>query len=249
MGLEEILYLRFGNTLLEPVWNRNYVESRADHDGRELRRRGPRSLLRPGRRAARRRGQPPHAGGRGRGDGAARRRRRRDAEGRADHLVPRRAARPTRSTTCAVSTTATSRSTASRPTPPPRRSPRCDSRSRTGAGSACRSSSAPASGSRSPRPRCASCSSGRRGSGSGSATRESQPDQIVIRLDPDTGIRFELEARQAGRTVGATDPARHGVQGPGRRGRDALRGAAARGDERARPCASPVRTPSRRSGA
>lgn len=27
MGLEEILYLRFGNTMLEPVWNRNYVDS------------------------------------------------------------------------------------------------------------------------------------------------------------------------------------------------------------------------------
>jgi glucose-6-phosphate 1-dehydrogenase len=27
MGLEEILYLRFGNTMLEPVWNRNYLES------------------------------------------------------------------------------------------------------------------------------------------------------------------------------------------------------------------------------
>ena len=25
MGLQEILYLRFGNTMLEPVWNRNYL--------------------------------------------------------------------------------------------------------------------------------------------------------------------------------------------------------------------------------
>lgn len=27
MGLDEILYLRFANTMLEPVWNRNYVDS------------------------------------------------------------------------------------------------------------------------------------------------------------------------------------------------------------------------------
>jgi len=27
MGLEEILYIRFANTILEPVWNRNYIES------------------------------------------------------------------------------------------------------------------------------------------------------------------------------------------------------------------------------
>ena len=46
----------------------------ADHDGGGLRRRGPRPLLRPGRRAARRGRQPPDAGrGRDR-DGAARRR-------------------------------------------------------------------------------------------------------------------------------------------------------------------------------
>ena len=45
------------------------------------------------------------------------------------------------------------------------------------------------------------------------------------------------------------DPPRHGVRRRRRRGRDAVRGAAARGDGRARPCASPGRTAWRRRGA
>ena len=74
MGLDEILYLRFANAMLEPIWTPQLRRARPDHDGGELRRRGPRPLLRPRRRAARRRRQPPHAGRRGRGDGGPGRR-------------------------------------------------------------------------------------------------------------------------------------------------------------------------------
>ena len=142
MGIEELLYLRFANTMLEPVWNRNYIESRADHDGRELRRRRPRPLLRPGRRAAGRRRQPPDAGRRGGGDGGAVGRRSGDDQGRAGRARSARSAEPIPRTTCAASTTATARSTASRRIRRRRRTRHCASRSTTGAGPACRSSSA-----------------------------------------------------------------------------------------------------------
>ena len=72
MSVEDILYLRFANTILEPVWNRQLRLVRADHDGRGLRRRRPRALLRPGRRHARRRPEPPAPGAEHGRDGAAR---------------------------------------------------------------------------------------------------------------------------------------------------------------------------------
>ena len=37
--VQNLLYFRFANSFLEPIWNRSYVQSVADHDGRELRRR------------------------------------------------------------------------------------------------------------------------------------------------------------------------------------------------------------------
>ena len=90
------------------------TSSGPDHDGRGLRGRGSRPLLRPGRRAARRGGQPPDAGRRRGRDGAARRPRPDDAQGRACARYSGRCRPPTPRTTCAASTTATSTSTASR---------------------------------------------------------------------------------------------------------------------------------------
>ena len=144
----DILYLRFANTMLEPVWNRRYVDSRADHDGRGLRGRGPRQLLRPGRRAARRRPEPPAAdAGAGR-DGAAvggHRRRRLDprpasstCSGRCPSADPSRFVRGQYEGYLEVDGVAPGLRR-------PRPSSPCGSRSRTGAGPGCRSSSAPAS--------------------------------------------------------------------------------------------------------
>ena len=68
----------------------------ADHDGRELRGGRPRPLLRPGGRAARRGGEPPHAGGGGHGHGAPCGRQPREPEGRDRGRLPRRQRRRSR---------------------------------------------------------------------------------------------------------------------------------------------------------
>ena len=69
--VQNLLYFRFANAFLEPVWNHQYVGSRGDHDGGEIRRRRPRAVLRRNRRAARRGAEPLAANSRARRDGAA----------------------------------------------------------------------------------------------------------------------------------------------------------------------------------
>ena len=84
-----------------------------DHDGRELRRRGPGPLLRRGRRAARRVRQPPDAAAVGGRDGTAGRARPGTIKNYQVQLWRAVADAPTLPITCAASTTATAASTAS----------------------------------------------------------------------------------------------------------------------------------------
>ena len=144
---------------------------RRDHHGRGLRRGGPRPLLRPGRRAPRRRRQPPHAGGRRHRDGGAVRGRHRDAQGRDGRALSLRSRggpgplRPRPVRRLPRRSTGSIRSRRRRRTRP------CGSRSTTGAGQGSRSSSARESDCRPCRPRSGSSSSARRDSASGSSTR------------------------------------------------------------------------------
>ena len=187
---------------------------RPDHDGRELRRRGPRPLLRPGRRAARRRRQPPDAGRRRRGDGAAvaaatrrrsRTRRSRSSASIVDGRPGALRARPVRRLP--------RRSTASRRTRRPRPTRRCGSRSRTGAGRACRSSSAPASACRSRRPSSGSSSSTRRGSASACATARPGAEPARRQARPVDRGPARSSTRTAPTPAGpAPIDARHGVR-------------------------------------
>ena len=228
----EILFLRFANTMLEPVWNRNYVEPRADHDGRAVRGRGPRSLLRPGRRAARRGRQPPDAGRRRGSHGPAGLRRRRRAARRADGDVPGHQRRRPGPLRAGPVRRVPGQRRASPPDSTPRRTSRCASRSTTGGGRACRSSSARASTCRSPRPSCGSCSSARRAWASRSSPPRSEPPGGPPRPVGRHPLRDGGQAGGRGRA--GRHHARHGVRRPGWRRTDAVRGAAARRARRRR---------------
>ena len=205
---------------------------RPDHDGRELRRRGPRPLLRPGRRAARRRRQPPDAGGRGGGDGAA---------GRGDPKTIKdaqlassaRSPTPIRRTTCAVSTTATATIDGVAP----------DSTTETYAALRLeidnwRWSGVPffiRTGKRLPATqtelRLVFKHAPKLGWRPGKSHRP-EPNQLVVKLDPSTGSPHRPRRAPRGLRRAGAGRARRGVRRAGRRGRDAVRGAAARGDGR-----------------
>ena len=189
--------------MIEPIWNRNHIAScRSRWPRASAWRTAVTSTIRSAPCASGR--QPSHAAGRARRDGGARESRRRHPQGRQVGPVQVDPRRPTRSTTCAASTTAIERSTGS----PRTRTHRdlrgaAPGRSTTGAGRGCRGSSARASACRSPQtelravfrdpPRLGFMEE---------RHRHPEPNQFVLKLDPSTGTRLVLR-----RATARTSPA------------------------------------------
>ena len=206
---------------------------RRDHDGRGLRRGGPGPLLRPGRRAARRRRQPPDAGGRGDGDGGAVARRPGDAEGREGRaLQGRRRGRPGALRARPVRRLPRDR----------RRRRRLDDRDVRGAPARDRELALVGRAVLHPHRQAPpdDADRGPRGLQAPAQARlrlqrgRAEPGRDQARSDGgDQGRRQRAPGGHAGRRP-RSRPARHGVRGSGRGAADALRGPAPRGDGRRR---------------
>ena len=204
----------------------------ADHHGRDGGLRGPRQLLRPRGRPARRGRQPPHADGRRHRHGGSVAGRPQDGQGRHGVGVPRRGGGLARPPTSAGSTRATARSTGSPPTSttetfaalsPVHRQLALVRRAvlhphgQADAGAPDRAA-ARAQAAAAARVRLAA------------PPARAQPAGRARR----PGDRRAHPARRQARRLGGdrADHARHDLRRGGRRGRDAVRGPAARGDDR-----------------